>query len=86
LRHRSSIAALIAALAIGCATHIGPETVLPDGTVECHGITIAIGDAASCGTKGGKLSAEFTGLIRWVAILARSLMPGGFVPLPEESP
>ncbi len=86
MRYRSSIAALIAALAIGCATHIGPETVHPDGTVECHGITIAIGDAASCGTKGGKLSEEFVGMLRWVAILARSLLPGGFYPSAEESP
>ncbi len=86
MRYRSSIAALIAALAIGCATHIGPETVREDGTVECHGITIAIGDAASCGTKGGKLSEEFASMLRYIAILARSLLPGGFVPLPEESP
>ncbi len=70
----------------GCAVHIGPERVLADGTTECHGITLAIGDAASCGTQGGKLSEEFAGMIRWIAILARSLLPGGFYPSPEETP
>ena len=86
MRTPSKAIALVAALAIGCAIHIGPERIHEDGTTECRGITIAVGDAASCGTQGGKLSEEFTEMIKWVAILARSLMPGGFYPSPEETP
>ncbi len=79
---RLARAAAVAGLVIllvsgGCATHIGPETVHPDGTHECSGFSFAIGDAGSCGTRGGTVSKEFVALLNGIARLARSLMPGG---------
>ena len=65
------------ATVMGCATHVGPATVHPDGTMECQGVTLAIGEACSCGTCGGTLSGEFVALIQSIAQLARSVLPGG---------
>ena len=78
LARAAAVAGLVILLVSGgCATHIGPETVHPDGTMECHGFTVAIGDASSCGTRGGTVSDEFVTLFRGLAYLVRSLMPGG---------
>ncbi len=74
---RALLAAALAVALLGCATHIGPVTVHPDGTVECNGFDFAIGEAKSCATEGGTFSKEFVALIRTIIIVARSVMPGG---------
>ncbi len=74
----AAVAGLVTLLSTsGCVAHIGPEKVHPDGTMECRGFTVAIGDASSCGTRGGTVSDEFVTLFRGLAYLVRSLMPGG---------